>query len=111
MSSEKIKYLSMKDFVDLGFLQEVNRQFFHPRGLALALRIPEDENIDPNEKEGIIQIWDERDDPEGVYFGEVDLEKIKVSQELYEQKSFYRKEHFGWIIQSVDLKEEKLNGN
>ncbi|OFZ77350.1 MAG: hypothetical protein A3K03_04485 [Bdellovibrionales bacterium RIFOXYD1_FULL_44_7] len=107
MPNERIKYLSIKDFVDLGFLQEANRQFFHPRGLALELKIPEDENIDPNERQGIIQIWDERDDPEGIYFGEIDLDKIKASQELYDQKSFYRKKHFGWITQPVDLKKER----
>ena len=51
-----------------GYLQEVNRLFFHPLGLALAV----DPEQEPDE-EGFfkVQIWDYRDDPEGFFF--VDL--------------------------------------
>jgi len=32
-----IKYMDAKEFKELGYLQECNRQFFHPHGLALEL--------------------------------------------------------------------------
>ena len=38
MNIEGIKYLDLIEFRDFGFLQEVNRQFFHPLGLALEIR-------------------------------------------------------------------------
>lgn len=33
---EEVKYISAKKFREEGFLQEVNRQFLHPLGLALT---------------------------------------------------------------------------
>lgn len=36
--SPGIKYLDLREFLDGGFLQEANRQFFHPLGLALEIR-------------------------------------------------------------------------
>ena len=57
------KYLDIKEFVDGGYLQEVNRQFFHPIGLALEVGIKEKE-----QEYYISGVWDYRDDPKGVYF-------------------------------------------
>jgi hypothetical protein len=34
-----IKHLDIKEFRELGFLQEANRLFFHPHGLALEVRV------------------------------------------------------------------------
>jgi len=45
-----------------GYLQEANRLFFHPLGLALAVRLP-----DGND-EGTVSVLDGRDDPEGIIF-------------------------------------------
>lgn len=39
------KMLSMGDFLKLGYLQEVNRQFFHPLGLTLEVRVGDEENF------------------------------------------------------------------
>lgn len=33
----QIKYMAIAEFQALGFLQEANRQFFHPHGLALEI--------------------------------------------------------------------------
>jgi hypothetical protein len=62
MKTPEKKFLSVKEFRELGFLQEVNRQFFHPVGLALEVV------IDDNGSERLGRIWDYRDDPEGVWF-------------------------------------------
>jgi len=58
--NEPINYMSTKDFIDLGFLQEANRLFFHPLGLALETQ--------GGEGNVLARIWDYRDDPEGVIF-------------------------------------------
>lgn len=60
---EDIKYMNIKDFRDKGFLQEVNRQFFHPLGLALEVAIDDDSGAC-----SLGGIWDYRDDPEGMFF-------------------------------------------
>ena len=52
------KYLDARTLVDGGYLQEANRQFFHPLGLALAL------------EDGALRVWDCRDDPEGICFAD-----------------------------------------
>jgi hypothetical protein len=55
-------YLDWNEFISGGYLQEVNRTFFHPLGLALEAEIKDDRCV------GIKGIWDYRDDPEGVIF-------------------------------------------
>lgn len=56
------QYMDIDEFVRLGFLQEVNRQFLHPHGLALAVERDDDGNY------SLSGIWDSRDDPEGIIF-------------------------------------------
>lgn len=36
--SDDIKYIDIAEFRETGFLQEANRQFFHPLGLALSVQ-------------------------------------------------------------------------
>lgn len=55
--------ISPADLLDGGYVQEANRQFFHPLGLALAV----------DRDTGTIEIWDDRDDPEGWFFAEPEL--------------------------------------
>lgn len=61
-----------EEFQALGLLQELNRLFLHPRGLALAVTIEEG----PYMRLG--PIYDYRDEPEGIEFarGEIDEEKV-----------------------------------
>ena len=66
--------MTAKEFRDEGFLQEVNRQFFHPLGLALAVYV-DDEAMDDCMK---VSIWDEREDPEGWFFAEGELSQEKA---------------------------------
>jgi hypothetical protein len=59
--ADKIKRMPVGMFRELGLLQEVNRLFLHPRGLALEVVVDED-----GERFG--GIWDYREDPEGMAF-------------------------------------------
>jgi hypothetical protein len=55
--------MDIKEFRTKGYLQEINRRFLHPLGLALEITI--DDNTD---KEYLSGIWDYRDDPDGLIF-------------------------------------------
>ena len=71
--SDEIKRMDIREFKDAGFLQEVNRQFFHPHGLALEV-VTDDETGECR----LGGIWDYREDPEGLLFGDgVDREKAQ----------------------------------
>lgn len=63
MSNRQV--IDVKEFREKGYLQEVNRRFLHPLGLALAVNISDDGiwTLD--------SIWDSRDDPEGFVFGDI----------------------------------------
>lgn len=95
-----VKHIDITEFREVGFLQEANRLFFHPRGLALEVTICdhcEGSGIEPGTNgimcqagdldcngrgEWISGVWDYRDDPEGVIFGpdQLSFEKAKTVQ-------------------------------
>jgi hypothetical protein len=98
MESEDIKYMDFEEFRQLGLLQEVNRRFFHPLGLAVEM------NVDENGKTvGFGRVWDYRDDPDGMFFGEdmIKQEKIDHVEKLRKSKLIKR---------SVDLFNCDLDG-
>lgn len=81
--TEKIKRIDIKEFREEGFLQEVNRQFFHPLGLALEVLID-----DETSQTVLGGIWDYRDDEEGMFFADnmIDEDKIKRVEKLRASK-------------------------
>jgi hypothetical protein len=96
------KKMSVKQFRDEGFLQELNRQFLHPLGLAIEIIIDDDDN------ETFGKVWDYRDDPEGMRYSEGDItseqfvEKANTVAKLAKEKAQIRQERFGWIVQPID---------
>ena len=73
-----IKRMDIKEFWERGYLQEANRLFFHPLGLALEV-IVDDE--DGSVKLG--GVWDSRDDPEGIVFDEFDpMKQLNVKRKM-----------------------------
>jgi len=92
-----MKKLTPKQFRELGFLQELNRQFLHPLGLALEII----ENDDGTETFG--NVWDCQDDPEGIIFDKsfLDETKIKFVKLLQKNKHALRKKSLGFIIQDI----------
>src|SRR6266498_2549586 len=96
--SDKVKRIDIAEFRRIGLLQEANRRFFHPLGLALEVVIDEDG------AERLGGIWDYRDDPEGVYFaGDLgpDPDKAAAYDALLEQHREARVAMFGWVVQPV----------
>lgn len=58
-----VKHIDLSEFIEQGFLQEANRLFFHPLGLALEIDYNEDTG-----KPFLSGVWDYRDDPEGIIY-------------------------------------------
>lgn len=102
---EGIKYLNLEEFINEGYLQEVNRRFFHPLGLALEV-----ETDDMTGKKSISGIWDYRHDNEGIYFdyknsSEERKEKAKKKKENIDQKFYLNYQNrypkLGFFIEPV----------
>lgn len=92
-----VKWMDLNEFRDKGFLQEVNRKFFHPLGLALAITIDNKTGSVLN----LAGVHDHRDDPEGIYYSEgvIDQQKIDNVKSLFESKRKTREKILGGIIQ------------
>lgn len=83
------KRMPIKEFVELGFLQEANRQFFHRHGLALEARFDTEK---PDEPWVLSGVWDYRDDPEGVLYADLsDSESHTKSLHVQRQKDKHDK--------------------
>lgn len=96
-----VKKMSPREFRELGYLQELNRRFLHPLGLALEIGL----DGDGNERFG--QVWDCREDPEGLIFapGVIDPDKaLRVQMEAERKKIARQKLLKGEFVQSVDDK-------
>ena len=87
---EKIKRIDIKEFRAKGFLQEANRKFFHPLGLALEVIIN-----DETGEEGLGGIWDYRNDDEGMFFSPnmISKDKTDYTEALRKSKIEYRLEN------------------
>lgn len=74
-------YMTIGEFIDAGYLQEVNRLVLHPAGLALEVTITP--TTDPTTFTA--RVWDYRSDPEGVAFGPGVISTEKIRNVLDEQ--------------------------
>ncbi len=106
--SDEIKRIDLKEFWELGFIQEINRRLLHPCGLALEMifDIDEDGNY-TNAKFG--GVWDYRDDPEAMGFGDgvLSAEKYESVEKLFHSRETTRKKIYGSNIQEIQIPEEK----
>ncbi len=93
-----MKTVKIKDFVELGFLQELNRQFLHPAGMALSVQVDDEGTYTFG------RVWDCRDDPEGLIYvkGVLDKSKEVEYKKLHDSKFMTRQSKFGWSVQPSD---------
>lgn len=136
--ADEVKYISITEFRERGFLQEANRLFFHPLGLALEVVTERCKFCDPpgridggknhcehcdgvGHTERLGGIWDYRDDPEGMTFGEgygLDPEKAKYVEAERGVHAAHRFELFGldelptfhWAVQPLSGKPDTEQG-
>jgi hypothetical protein len=91
--------MSIREFRDLGYLKELNRNFLHPLGLALAIREENDGEF------SLDSIVDYRDDPEGMCYEEstllADPGKARYVAEQVKARYKARVERLGFWIQPV----------
>lgn len=93
-----MKYLSAEELIESGYLQEVNRCFLHPLGLALEVALPE---YGLRMQEGRLRMQDHRSDLEGVIFDEGLIDRAKT-QNISDEKahrSDVRQKALGFSIQ------------
>ena len=96
-----VKYMDIKEFRAMGLLQEVNRLFFHPLGLALEVTAADDGS------ETLTGVWDYRDDDEGMLFSDDLIDRTQIGR----VKTFMAEQHakryrtIGYVIQEPPLPE------
>lgn len=103
--TDKIKRIDIKEFREKGYLQELNRRFLHPLGLALEI------TIDDNGDEKLGGIWDYREDKEGIYYN-ISNSNLERKTKFMKNKSFIdselenrcenRKEILGFDIEPIN---------
>lgn len=76
-----VKRMDIKEFVDFGYLHELNRGFLHPLGLALEVNFDDDGN-----PTGFGGVWDRRDDVDGLIFAEDTLDPEKAARVAAERE-------------------------
>ncbi len=134
-----VKHADINKLRDLGFIQEANRLFFHPHGLALEVTVVTDEQgdraystvslladdkatldqlidaererrseVDDNSDLDALShriaeakhhavgdawisgVWDFREDPEGILFGDLPDDKAKKAESVASYRRLYR---------------------
>jgi hypothetical protein len=104
--SDDIKRIDIAEFRRLGLLQEVNRLFFHPRGLALEVVATD------GEPERLGGIWDYRDDPEGMGFADNMISPTSAAtvQAMFDCHLVACQELFGTLDGIQPLPDHELEG-
>ena len=90
------KSIDIKEFREQGYLQELNRTFLHPLGMALYITLDEDGN------EKLSGVFDSRDDKEGYRFvGEPPFDEAKTDNiiKIWEEREPIRRKALGYMIQ------------
>jgi hypothetical protein len=102
-----MKYVTPKDLLDWGLIFEINRKVLHPFGLALAVEVDGMSKVSFSS-----EVWDYRDDPEGIRFAPEVFEHgqdkyLKFLDEQGYNALTSRKESLGYIEQNkLDSEEE-----
>lgn len=93
-------HMSIKEFVEQGYLQEANRCFFHPLGLELAVDVIG--SRDPEEHTLFVQ--DHRNVPEGARFadGTLDVGKQQFVTARLQERAMARQQVHGWVVQPTE---------
>jgi len=90
-----MNYISIKEARELGIIHEINRRLLHPVGLALEVGLTDDNEFH------ITGIQDWRNDAEGVFYDEVNVEKVQAYEKLVKQRKKARIKKLGYHIQPV----------
>lgn len=95
------QYMSLNEFRESGLLQELNRQFLHPLGLAMAVAVDDEGNVTH-----IVGIQDHRDDPEGTIYAQLGYDaqrKAERFEVFSSRRHAARNAALGYVIQPLEL--------
>jgi len=96
----EVRYIDPIEFQGRGYLQEINRLFLHPLGMALEIQKAES---------GVWEfrgVWDCRDDPEGIAFDdEPSAERAAMVEAERAEKAAARLASLGFDVQPVGAPE------
>ena len=106
-----MKFLDMGEFQSVGYLQEVNRRFLHPLGLAIVVRVvqPRRNALEillnrpkkPTRTE-FAGVWDARDDLEGITFdGLAEIAKKHAIDAIAASRRPIREAGLGFWIEPI----------
>lgn len=105
-NGEPVKYVPITEFWAKGYVQEINRRFLHP--LGMALEVAEDKDGVPR----LGGIQDYRADPEGMLFGELlvveDTIRALLINEEWDARKATRVAALGWMIEPLPNAAEEL---
>lgn len=102
---KEIKIIDIKEFREKGYIQELNRRFLHPLGMAIEVV------VDNNGEEKLGGIWDYREDEEGIYYDIKNSDDSRKSRfkanekfidEELESRGKARMEKLGFDIENID---------
>lgn len=102
--------MNLEEFVEEGYLQEVNRRFFHPLGLALEVKCSQTVQDGTDavliNKWELSGVWDYRDDPEGMTYApdnsEEKTRKHNNINKIIEERKPIRENALGYWIQPIE---------
>lgn len=100
MKMTRHRFLSVAEFREFGYLQELNRRFLHPLGLALAVAQIGDQTF-------LAPIHDARSDPEGFVFTveQLDTDEARLKTRnidiAMERRVPKREQRLGYVVQPV----------
>ena len=109
-AEDKLTRVTARQLIPTGILLEVNRQFFHPLGMALSLTVEQDgSDWDQPAELSMVQT----DDPEGFVYGRSAerLAKAHAFSKLATEKRIKRHDSLGYIIQPLSEIEELPNAD
>jgi len=99
-----INKINVKEFRQNGYLQELNRRFLHPLGLAIEVV------VDDNNEETLGGIWDYRNDPVGIIYDLKNsdqerkdrfLKNEKFIDEEIKRRTKTRREKIGFFVEPI----------
>lgn len=98
MGDEMVVRMPIAEFRAAGYLQEINRRLLHPLGLALEVTIN-----DETGEEHISGVWDCRDDPEGICFGDgmIDPVRGRALARDFVDRCAARRDALGYVVQPL----------
>ena len=83
-----MKEITHGELLNRGYIQEVNRLFFHPLGLYMKV------------EGGKIVVYDFRDRSEGIQYREIDTDFTEFIEMEYHRRGFHRLHKYGEVVQT-----------